>query len=286
MVGDTVLDVVSGLNGIGQFLIIGAGILHTFEFGAVQSDALSDLINGLTPVFPGKVYIDVNAFTGIDEARHPAAPDSTGITVCPDEQETIVPAIHDDEVMVGQIQPSWGNKMRDRNMRNRVHANHSIFGCHSIHYDTVGSVRERFIHAGSAVEEHIQDLRRSHIRILGLQDIIPALKEIGSCSLLCGHQHRIDLRIVIRLISADGLILVNQKEAPGKRFSGSDVLDKPNVVLTQSLTLLVIFRGHFLSEHGNMLIRISLTGNALELKLHGRDLQPAGKGRKDIELLL
>ena len=35
-----------------------------------------------------------------------------------------------------------------------------------------------------------------------------------------------------------------------------------------------------------MLIGVRLSGNGLELQLHGRDLQPAGKGRKDIVLLL
>ena len=33
-----------------------------------------------------------------------------------------------------------------------------------------------------------------------------------------------------------------------------------------------------------MLVRVRLSGNGLELQLHRRDLQPAGKGREDIVL--
>ena len=286
MVGNAVLDVIAGLNGIGQLLIVGAGILHSLQLGTVQADPLGNLIDGLTPVFAGQVDIDIDAFTGIDEARHPASPNGIGISVCLDEQETVVSAVHNDEIMMSQIQASRGNEMGSRNMRNRIYADHAVFGCHGIYNDTVCPVRKGFVYAGSAVEEHVKDLSGCQIRILGLQDIVAALQEISPGILLCGHQHGVDLGIVVRLISADGLILVNQKEAPGKRFSGTDILDQPDVILAEVFTLLIIFRSHFLTQHRDMLIGIRFTGNGLKLKFHGRDLQPAGKGRKNVELLL
>ena len=55
---------------------------------------------------------------------------------------------------------------------------------------------------------------------------------------------------------------------------------------TKGLTLLIVLLLQFLADHSDMLIRIRLSGNGLELQLHGRDLQPAGKGRQDIVLLL
>ena len=230
--------------------------------------------------------IDIDAFTSIDEARHPPAPNGIGIPVCLDKQEAVVSAVHNNEIMMSQIQASRGNEMGNRNMRNRIYADHTVFGCHSIYHDAVGTIRERFIHAGSSIEEHIKDLRSCHIRILGLQDVIATLKEIGSGILLSGHQHGIDLGIIVRLISANGLVLVNQKEAPGKRFSGTNILDQSDVILTEGFTLLIIFRGHLLAQHCDMLIGVCFSGNGLKLKLHGRDLQPAGKRRENIELLL
>ena len=286
MIGNAVLDVIAGLNGIGQLLIVSAGILHSLQLGTVQADPLGNLIDGLTPVFAGQVDIDIDAFTGIDEARHPASPNGIGISVCLDEQETVVSAVHNDEIMMSQIQASRGNEMGNRNMRDRVYADHAVFGCHGVHYDTVCPVRKGFIHAGSAVEEHVKDLSGCQIRILGLQDVVSALQEISSGILLSGHQHGVDLGIVIRLISANGLILINQKEAPGKRFSGANILDQPDIVLTEGFTLLIIFRGHLLAQHCDMLIGVCFPGDGLKLKLHRRDLQPAGKGRKNVELLL
>ena len=75
------------------------------------------------------------------------------------------------------------------------------------------------------------------------------------------HQHGIDLGIVIRLISANRLILINQKEAPGKRFSGTNIFDQADVIITHSLTLLIVLHRKFLPDQSHMLVGISLSGN-------------------------
>ena len=111
-----------------------------------------------------------------------------------------------------------------------------------------------------------------------LDNAVAALQKIRPGILLCGHKHAIDFGIVVRLISAYGFILINQKEAPGQRFSGSNILDQPNVVFTQSFALFVILFFQLLADHSNVLIRVRFSGNGFELQLHGRDLQPAGKG--------
>ena len=48
-----------------------------------------------------------------------------------------------------------------------------------------------------------------------LDNAVAALQEIRSGILFCSHEHTIDLGIVVRLISANGFILIDQKEAPG-----------------------------------------------------------------------
>ena len=269
MVGDAILDVVAGLDGVGKLLIVGAGIVHTFELGAIQADALCHLINGLAPVFAMQMHININTFAGIDETGHPAAPDTVGITISLDIQEAVVPAVHNDVIMVGQVQASGGNEIAHRNVRDGINTDHLALGCHCIYDHSVDPVRKRLIHAGSAVKKHIQDLRRSFIRILRLQDVVATLHEVGPGILLGTDQHAVDLGIVIRLVPADGLILKNQKEAPGQRFSGSHILDQPDVIFTKLLALLIVLLRHLLTQHCNMLVRISLAGNGLELQAHG-----------------
>ena len=286
MIGNAVFDVIARLDGVGQLLIVGTGILQAFQLGSVQSDPLSHLIDGFAAVFPGQVDINIHAFTGIDETGHPAAPDRIGIAIGFNVEDTEVSAIHDKVIVVAEIQAPGSNEVCHPDMRDRIHANHLPFCRHGIHDDAVDPAGKGFIYTGTPVKEHIEDLCCCFIRILMLDDAVAALQEIRSGILFCGHEHAIDLGIVVRLISADGLILINQKEAPGKRFSGSYVLDQPDVILTQSLTLLIIFRLQLFTDHGDMLIGVRLSGNGLELQLHGRDLQPAGKGRQDIVLLL
>jgi len=40
VVGNTVFNVVAGLDGVRKFLIVGTGIVHTLELRAIQTDAL------------------------------------------------------------------------------------------------------------------------------------------------------------------------------------------------------------------------------------------------------
>ena len=67
IVRNAMLNVITGLYGVCQLLIIGTGILHTFDFGAVQSDTLSNLIDGLASVLTSQVYVNIYAFAGIDQ---------------------------------------------------------------------------------------------------------------------------------------------------------------------------------------------------------------------------
>ena len=101
VVGNAIFDVIARLNGVGQFFVIGTGVLHTLELGAVQSDTLGDLVNGFAPVLPGEVDINIDALTGIDKAGHPTTPHGTGIPVPLDVEEAVIPAIHDDVVVMG-----------------------------------------------------------------------------------------------------------------------------------------------------------------------------------------
>jgi len=43
VVGNAVLDKIARLDGIGQLLVVGAGVLHPLELGAVEADALGHL---------------------------------------------------------------------------------------------------------------------------------------------------------------------------------------------------------------------------------------------------
>lgn len=98
---NAIFDVIARLNGVGQFFVIGTGVLHTLEFGAVQSDTLGNFVDGFAPILPGEVDININALTGIDEAGHPTAPHGTGIPVPLDIEEAVISAIHDDVVVMG-----------------------------------------------------------------------------------------------------------------------------------------------------------------------------------------
>ena len=81
LVGDPVLYVITRHDGIGEFLIICAGVLETFQFRAVQSDSLRHLIDRFASIFPEQKDVHIYAFPSVNEGGHPAAPDHAWIPV-------------------------------------------------------------------------------------------------------------------------------------------------------------------------------------------------------------
>ena len=105
------LDVIAGLDGICQFFVVAAGVLHTLEFGTIQTDSLGDLVNALAPVFPAQENINIHTFTGVDQRGHPACPNHTWIAVTLDVKKGIIKAIHHDVVMMVQINTAGCQKV-------------------------------------------------------------------------------------------------------------------------------------------------------------------------------
>ena len=117
MIGNAVLDEIACLNGVGQFFIVCAGILQPLQLGAVQSDSLGHLVDGLAPVFPGQMDIDIHALTCIDEAGHPAAPNRIGIAIGLDVEDAEISAVHDEVIVVAEIQAPGCNEVCHPDMR-------------------------------------------------------------------------------------------------------------------------------------------------------------------------
>ena len=65
--GESLLDVVTGLDRASQFLIVSGGVLQFSQFGAVEPDALGHSINGLTTDLAVQMQIHIYALACIDE---------------------------------------------------------------------------------------------------------------------------------------------------------------------------------------------------------------------------
>ena len=137
VVGDAVFDVIAGLNRVCQFLIVGTGILHTLDFGAVESDTLSNLINGLASVLSAQVDVNVHAFTGIDQRRHPTGSYTAWITITFDIKECVIETVHNHIVVMLQVNASGSNEVSKTDMRYFINTDNLILRCHRIHNNTL-----------------------------------------------------------------------------------------------------------------------------------------------------
>ena len=259
------LDVIAGLNGVCQFLIVGTGILHTLNFGSVESDTLSNLINGLASVLAAQVNVNVHTFAGIDQRRHPSGSNTARISVTLDIQEGVIQTVHNHVVLMLQVNASGSNEVSKTDMRYFINTDNLVLCCHRIQNHTLHAACERLIDAGTTVEEHIQDFCSCFIRILGLKNVIAALHKVRSRILFSRLNHTEDLGEVIRFIATEFFVLENQKEAPCERFSASDVLDEIDVIFSKVLTLFARFCFQFLTNHSHVLIGISTASDGFEL---------------------
>ena len=97
------LDVVARLDGTGQLLIVGGGVLKLTKLGAVESDALGDAVNGFAADLTLQEQVNVNSLAGIDERTHPATPHGGGVAAFTDIEVSVVAAVHDDIVRMAFI---------------------------------------------------------------------------------------------------------------------------------------------------------------------------------------
>ena len=262
---DAVFDVIAGLNRVCQFLIVGTGILHTLDFGAVESDTLSNLIDGLASVLSAQVDVNVHAFTGIDQRRHPTGSYTARITITLDIKECVIETVHNHIVVMLQVNASGSNEVSKADMWHFINTDNLILRCHRIHDNTLHTARKRLINAGTTIEEHIQNFCSCFVRILGLKNIVAALHKVRSGILLSRLHHTVDLCEVIRFITTDFFVLENQKEAPCERFSASDILDEIDVIFSKVLTLFARFCFQFLTNHSHVLIGVGTASDRFEL---------------------
>ena len=137
VVSDAVFDVIAGLNRVCQFLIVGTGILHTLYFSAVESDTLSNLINGLASVLSSQVNVNIHAFTGIDQRRHPTGSYTARITITLDIKECVIETVHNHIVVMLQVNASGSNEVSKADMWHFINTDNLILRCHRIHDNTL-----------------------------------------------------------------------------------------------------------------------------------------------------
>ena len=155
VVGDAILDKIARLYGISQLLIIGAGILHALELGAVEPDPLGDLIYGAAAVLTAEMDVDIHAFSGVDERGHPAGPDAAWIPACLDVEEGIVQPVHNDIVIMAQVDAAGRQKVGHADRRHRVHADDFLLCRHGVHHDAIYTGGKRLVRAGAPVVKHV-----------------------------------------------------------------------------------------------------------------------------------
>ena len=281
------LDVVACLDGTGQFLIVGGGVLQLAQLGAVESDALGDTVDGFPADLTLQEQIYVDTLAGIDERAHPAASHGSWVAAFADIEVSVVAAVHDDIVGMGQVDASRGHEIDVADVGQRVNADGALFGQHGIHHDAIQPVQKRVIHTGAAVEEHINEFCQEGVLILWLYDVVAALGEVGA-GVLCGRLQRgVDFAVIdIHLImSAGRLVLEDEEETAGQRLAAALFTDEPDGgagQLTAGLRGLCLQIG---LKACDVLVGVGLPCDGFELQTHGCDLQPTGEGGDDLILL-
>ena len=213
--GQALLDVVAGLDGACQLLVVGGGVLEATQLGAVEPDALCDPVDGPAPDLTAQVQVHIHPLPGVDEGGHPAAPHPLGVAVLADVEVGVVGPVHDDVAGVCEVQTAGGHEVDCLDMGDRVQPDDPLLGRHSVHHHPVQPGGEGVVHAGAAVEVHVEDLRQGGVLVLGLDDAVAALGEVGAGILRRRLERGVDLAVVgAHLPSAGGGLVLENEEEP------------------------------------------------------------------------
>ena len=286
VVGDALLDVVARLDGVCQLLIVRAGILHALELGAVETDSLCHFIDGLAAVFPMQVYVNIDPVPGVDECGHPSGPHTGGVAVAAYVKKTVIEPVHNDVVVMSKVHAARGDEVVYPDLGDSIDPDDQVSRSHAVHDNAVYPGFKGLFHTGTAVEEHVQDLRRSLIGILVLHNGVAALHKIGAGILLHRLNRAVDQPKVLTVAPPLLLILINKEKTPGQGFTVAHISYKADIAFGLTAAFLVGFALQILTQQPDMPIGVGFPCDALELQVLGRNLQPGGKGGDDIELLL
>ena len=231
--GQPLLDVVASLDRAGQFLIIRGCVLQFPQLGAVEPDALCHPVDGLAADLPAQMQIHIDAFTSIDQRRHPTAPYLLREPALADVEVSVVHTVHDDIARMAQIEATGRHEVDCTDLWDWIDSHHSFLGRHGIHHHTVKPTLEGVVHAGAAVEVHVEDLRHKGIFILGLHNAVAALGKVSPGVLRHRLKGCVDLPVVGVRLTAHCLILENQEEPAGQGLPASLLLDEADGALAQ-----------------------------------------------------
>lgn len=96
-----------------------------------------------------------------------------------------------------QVKAARGHKVGCPDLRDWIDADNSPFCRHRIHHHAVEPTLERVLHAGTAIEVHIQDFSYKCVFIFWLYNTVAALGEIGLGILRHRLQRCVDLTIIV-----------------------------------------------------------------------------------------
>ena len=108
--GQTVLQVVAGTNGVGEVIEIRVCVAGVLDFAAVDADLLPDFLHHAFFGLSFQKQIHINAFAGIHQQCHPPGRDLCAVAVCGNHQVGMVGAVHVEITSMLQIQRGRDHK--------------------------------------------------------------------------------------------------------------------------------------------------------------------------------
>ena len=185
-----------------------------------------------------------------------------------------------------QVKAARGHKVGCPDLRDWIDADNSPFCRHRIHHHAVEPTLERVLHAGTAIEVHIQDFSYKCVFIFWLYNTVAALGEIGLGILRHRLQRCVDLTIIVIGLAAHRLVLKNQEKPAGQCLTATFLPDELDSTTPQFPAGRYVLALNVRLQPRHILVRIRFAGYGLKLQAHGRNFKPAGKRRDNAPLLL
>ena len=233
-----------------------------------------------------QVYVNIDPVPGVDEGGHPSGPHAGGVAVAAYVKKAVIEPVHNDVVVMGEVHAARGDEVVYPDLGDGIDPDDQVSRRHAVHDNAVDSGFKGLLHTGTAVEEHVKDLGCGLIGVFVLHDGVAALHEIGAGILFHRLDRAVDQPKVLTVAPPLLLILIDQEKAPGQSLTVAHIPYEADIPLGLAAALLVGFALQILPQQPDMPIRVGFPGDALELQVLGRNLQPGGEGGDDVELLL
>ncbi len=256
---------IAGADGAVQVVEVRVGVGGVLDFGAVDSQLLSQLLLDAVLGLAVKEDVHVDPLACVDQQGDPPGAHLLAVAIGGHQEVGVVGAVHDDVAAMGVVDVFRRDELHGGDVPDLV----PPARVDVLPDDLVDAHAQRLCRAGLTVQDAVEHLRRHLVLVVRGQKFIPALLQVGLSRPYRSRKGGDGVAFLIPPVCGERLVLEDDEEAPCDGLPGAYAPYQTLIILLQGkaspsvscrISSRSVFRCLLMSAHLVRTLNWSFTG--------------------------